>query len=132
MTLLAKIFYCNSMENELKSNHNKTNSVKFCIVAGFLNVVEIGQYFMTKDIEEFSQFTDSVPCREDTLLRDEDLSEPKGWIRGNTKIAAVLEVATCCLHGKYGVEIRIMSMNEANSHFWVRISHGFNKNWSRF
>ena len=25
MTLLAKIFYCNNMENELKSYHNKTN-----------------------------------------------------------------------------------------------------------
>ena len=60
MTLLAQIFYCNSMENELESNHNKTNSVKFCIDAGFLNVVEIGQYFMTKDTEDFSQFTDSV------------------------------------------------------------------------
>ena len=27
--------------------------------AGFLNVVEIGQYFMTKDTAEFSQFTDA-------------------------------------------------------------------------
>ena len=29
---------------------------KFCMDAGFLNVVEIGQYFMTKDTAEFSQF----------------------------------------------------------------------------
>ena len=36
---------------------------KFCIDARFLNVVEIGQYFMTKDTAEFSQFTDSVACR---------------------------------------------------------------------
>ena len=27
---------------------------KFCIDALFLNVVEVGQYFMTKDTEEFS------------------------------------------------------------------------------
>ena len=27
---------------------------KFCMDAGFLNVVEIGQYFMTKDTAEFS------------------------------------------------------------------------------
>ena len=59
---------------------------KFCIDAGFLTTVEVGQYFMTKDTEEFSQFTDSVACREYTLPRDEDSSEPKGWIRGNTKI----------------------------------------------
>ena len=100
---------------------------KFCMDAGFLTTVEVGQNFMTKDTEEFSQFTDSVACREYTLPRDEDLHEPKGWIRGNTKIGPVLEVTTCCLQGKYGVEIRIMSMNEDKSHSWVRISHGLNK-----
>ena len=66
---------------------------------------------MTKDTEEFSQFTDSVSGREYTLPRDEDSSEPKGWIRGSTKIGPVLEVTTCCLQGKYGVEIRIKSVN---------------------
>ena len=40
--------------------------------AGFLHVVEIAQYFMTKDTEEFSQFTDSVACREYTLPREEE------------------------------------------------------------
>ena len=95
--------------------------------AGFLKVVEIGQYFMTKDTAEFSQFTDAVACREYTLPRDEETSEPKGWIRGNTKIGPVLEVTICCLHGKYGVEIRIMSMNKDNSHSWARMSHGLNK-----
>ena len=88
---------------------------KFCLDAGFLNVDEIGQYFMTNDTAEFSQFKDAVACREYTLPRDKDTSEPKGWIRG-TKIASVLEVTICCLHGKYGVKIRIMSMNKDNSH----------------
>ena len=82
---------------------------------------------MTKDTAEFSQFTDSVACREYTLPRDEDSSEPKGWIRGNTKIRPALEVTTCCLQGKYEVEIRIESVNKDNSHSWVRISHGLNK-----
>ena len=71
---------------------------------------------MTKDTAEFSQFR-AAACREYTLPRDEEASQPKGWIQGNTKIGPVLEVATCCLHGKYGVEIRISS----------RISHGSNK-----
>ena len=31
------------------------------------------------------------------------------------------------LQGKYGVEIRIESVNTDNSHSWVRISHGLNK-----
>ena len=82
---------------------------------------------MTKDTEEFSQFTDSVACREYTLPRDESLTERKGWIRGNTKIGPVLEVTTCCLQGTYGVEIRIESLNKDHSHSWVRISHGLNK-----
>ena len=58
---------------------------KFCTDAGFLTTVDVGQYFMTKDTEEFSQFTESVACREYTLPRDAKSSDPKGWIRGNTK-----------------------------------------------
>ena len=81
--------------------------IKFCTDAGFLTTVDVGRYFMTKDTEEFSQFTDSVACREYTLPRREKSSDPKGCIRGNTKIGPVLEVATCNLQGKYGVEIRI-------------------------
>ena len=101
---------------------------KFCTDAGFLTTVAVGQYFMTNDTEEFSHFTDmqwpvvSTPCQE-----TKKTSEPKGWIRGNTKIGPVLEVTACCLQGKYGVEIRIESVNKDNSHSWVRISHGLNK-----
>ena len=83
--------------------------------------------FMTKDTEEVSQFTDSVACREYTLPRDESFSEPKGSIRGNTKIGPVLEVTTSYPQGKYGVEIRIESLSKDNSYSWVRISHGLNK-----
>ena len=39
---------------------------------------------MTKDTEEFSQFTEPVTCREYILPRDEKSSDPKGWSRGNT------------------------------------------------
>ena len=132
MILHKKHIYCKDMENEQKSYHNKTESQqdrlsKFCTDAGYLTTVEVAQYFLTKDTEEFSQFTDSVACREYTLPRDESLSEPKGWIRENTKIGPVLEVTTCCLQGKYGVEIRIESMNKDHSHSWCRISHGLNK-----
>ena len=65
--------------------------------------------------------------KSDTLPRDEDSSKPKGWIRGNTKIGPVLEVTSCCLQSKYGVETRIESVNKDNSHSWVRISHGLKK-----
>ena len=66
--------------------------IKFCTGAGFLTTVDVGQYFMTKDSEEFSQFTELVACREYILPRDQKLSDLKGWVRGNTKIGPVLEV----------------------------------------
>ena len=99
---------------------------KFCMDAGFLSVGENGQYFMTKDTGDLAQFN-TVACREYTLPREDEASQPKGWIPRNTKIGPVLEVATSYLHGKYGVEIRICSLNKDNSQSWVRISHGSNK-----
>ena len=48
-------------------------------------------------------------------------------------IGQVLEVTTSNLQGRYGVEIRIESMNKDDSHSCVRISHGLNElvtNWS--
>ena len=48
-------------------------------------------------------------------------------MRRNTQIGPVLEVATSYLQGKRGVEIRFESVNNDNSHSWVRISHGLNK-----
>ena len=120
MILLIKNFYCKDIRKELKSYHNKIRVSKICTDAGFVTTVEVGQYFMTKDTANFSQFH-AVACREYTLPRDEDSSEPKGWIRGNTKIGPALEVATCCLHGKYGVEVRIKSVNRDTSHSWVSL-----------
>ena len=101
--------------------------IKVCIDAGFLKTVRVGQYFMTKDTEEFSQFTEPVACREYTLPRDESLTDPKGWIQGTTKIGPVLEVTTSYLQVKHGVEISIESVNNDISHSWVRISHVLNK-----
>ena len=94
--------------------------------AGFVHVVEVKQYLMTKDTGDLKQFR-AVACREYTLPRDDGSSQPKGWIQGHTKIGPVLEVTTSYLYGKYGVEIRIRSLSQDNSHSWVRISHGANK-----
>ena len=86
---------------------------KFCKQPGFMRVVEVGQYFVTRNAGEFQQ---TVACREYTL--------PKGWIQGNMRIGPVLEVTTSFQHFKYGIEIRIESVNQDNSHSWVRISDG--------
>ena len=99
---------------------------KFCMDARFLNVVEIGQYFMTKDTTGFFTIFGSGMSWIHSSKRWRGI-KTKGWIQGNTKIGPVLEVATCCLHSEHGVEIRIITMNEDNSHSWVRISHGLNK-----
>ena len=52
---------------------------KFCKEAGFMRVVEVGQYFVTRNASEFQH---TVACREYTLPRDDKASQPKGWIRG--------------------------------------------------
>ena len=95
----------------------------FCKEAGFMRVVEVGQCFVTKDTGGFRQFH-SVACREYTLPRGDPASQPKGWIQGNMRIEPVLEVTTSFQHFKYGIEIRIESVNQDNSHSWVRISYG--------
>ena len=96
---------------------------KFCKEAGFMHVVEVGQYFVTKNTGSLKQFR-SVACREYTLPRDDPASQAKGWIQENMRIGPVLEVTTSFQHFKYGIEIRIESVNQDNSHSWVRISYG--------
>ena len=79
-----------------KSLSQESKVSKFCMDAGFVHVVEVGQYFMTKDTGDFRQFR-AVACREYTLPRDDELSQPIGWIQGNTRIGPVLEVTTSYL-----------------------------------
>ena len=101
-------FLLQQYEERIERLSQQDKVSKFCMDAGFLSVVEIGQYFMTKDTGE--QFY-AVACREYTLPREDGSSQPRGWIQGNTKIGPVLEVTTSCLYGKHGVEIRISSVN---------------------
>ena len=75
------------MENDISSNHDlllqqyeeriellsQENKVsKFCMDAGFIHVVKVGQYFVTKDTEE--QLFAKV-CREYTLPRHDGSSQ---------------------------------------------------------
>ena len=124
--LHKKIFY-RSTKEWVEKLPQPDQLIKICSDAGFLKTVEVGPYFMTKHIDEFLQFAEPVTCSEYTLPRDDKLTDPKGWIQGNTKIGPVLEVTTRYLQGKHWVGIRIESVNKDNSHSWVRISHGLNK-----
>ena len=49
-------------EERMKSLSQESKVSKFCMDAGFVHVVEVGQYFMTKDTGDFRQFR-SVACR---------------------------------------------------------------------
>ena len=94
-----QIFLLQQYGERIERLSQQENLSKFCMDAGFLSVVENGQYFMTKDTADLSQFH-AVACREHTLPIEEPASQPKGWIQGNSKIGPVLEVATSYLHGK--------------------------------
>ena len=110
-------------EERIKSLSPESKVSRFCKEAGFMRIVEVGQYFVTKDTGDFRQFR-SVACHEYTLPRDDPSSQPKGWIQGNMGIGPVLEVTTSFENFKYGIEIRIWSVGQDNSQSWVRISYG--------
>ena len=86
-------------------------------------LLKLGQYFVTKNTGSLKQVR-SVACREYTLPRDDPASQAKGWIQRNMRIGPVLEVTTSFQYFKYGIEIRIGSVNQDNSYSWVRISYG--------
>ena len=45
--------------------------------AGFVHGVEVGQFFMTKDTGDFRKCC-AVACREYTLPRDDESTQPRG------------------------------------------------------
>ena len=106
---------------QVKSLSPENRLSKICEEAGFMRVVEVGHFFVTRDAGEFRQ---TVVCFEYTLPQDDNASHPKGWIRGSMRNGPVLEVTTSFQDFKCGIEVRIESVNEDNSHSWVRISYG--------
>ena len=91
-------------KGRLQNLSNEKHLTKLCTDAGFVKTVAPGQFFMTKDAEEFSGFDGHVGCREYTLPRGDESSTSRGWIRGNTKIGPVLEVTTNYHQGKPGID----------------------------
>ena len=63
-----------------------------------MSVVEVEQYFVTRNASDFLHM---VVFREHNLLRDDPASEPKGWIRGKTRIGPILEVTTTFQYFKF-------------------------------
>ena len=69
--------------NEKLSQQDKLS--KFCMDAGFLSVVEIGQYFMTKDTGDPSQYH-SIACREYILQEKKKHHNQKDGSKGTPKL----------------------------------------------
>ena len=70
-------FLLQQYEERIEKLSQQDKLGKFCMDAGFLSVVENGQYFMTKDTGDLTQFN-TVACREYTLPREDSTSQPKG------------------------------------------------------
>ena len=76
---------------KLLSQESKVS--KFCMDAGFVHVVEVGQYFM----DERHWWFWTISCSGLSRIHsspDDESSQPKGWIQGDTRIGPILEVTT--------------------------------------
>ena len=100
--------------------------IKTCSEAGFTKTVSQGRYFVTIHDVEMAKLGCPGLCRDYTLPRD-DMSRPKRWIRGNTKIGPALEVTVTYHQGRYGIDIRIYSLLNNGSQCWVAINRRKNK-----
>ena len=77
-----KNFPLEQYEERIEKLSQQDKLSKFCMDAGSLRVVENGQYLMSENTGDLTQFY-TVVCREYTLPREETASQPKGWIQGN-------------------------------------------------
>ena len=64
--ILAQEILLQKYKERVESLPQQDRLIKICIDAGFLKTVAVGQYFMTKHTDEFSQFTEPVTSREYT------------------------------------------------------------------
>ena len=91
---------------EMLSQQNRV--IKICTDAGFLTTVEVGQYFMTKDTEEFSQFIEPVTCREYTAKMKNHLTRKVGF-EGIPKLnpCSKSQTATCKVNMEWKLELNL-------------------------
>ena len=87
----------------------KVRVIKTWIDAGFLKTVEVGQYFMTKRTDEFSQLTEPVTCRE-TLCHEmkNQLTRNVGF-EGTPKLdpCQKSQPVTCKVNMKWKLELNL-------------------------
>ena len=92
-------FLFQQYEERIEKLSQQDKLSKFCMDAGFLSVVENGQYFMTKDTGDLTQFN-TMACREYTLPREDSTSQPKDGSKGTPKLDPrwKLQPVTCTVN----------------------------------
>ena len=78
--------------------------------AGFMRKVSREQCFVTIHDIWLAGLGRVGECREYTALQDEERSQSKGWIRGNTEVGPELEVKVTHHSYHIGIEIEIDTM----------------------
>ena len=90
----------------IQGNLLRSHDQRFETLPEDMRVIEASQTFHDFD----DGFGSAGSCREYKLPRSDELSTPKGLIRGNTKIGSVLEVKITYHLYQYGIKIRVETL----------------------
>ena len=116
--ILHKKIYCKDTRNELKSCHNKTDWANFVLMQDSWPQLKSDSTSWPKTLNNFHNLQIQWPVVR-TLCQ-----EMKTYLNQKVGFEWTLRLDP---YWKFGVEIRIESVNKDHSHLWVRISHGLNK-----
>ena len=103
-----------------------------CDDAGFMINFFRGKFIITILDVHLEGYGSTSSCRGFSCPRSDDRSQPKGFIRGNTKIDWVLKVMVKKHSDYYGTEIKIDSMQEDGAQSTMVFSRGVDKNVTEF
>ena len=121
-----KLFFAQlflSIRNELQGHHNKIVWLKFVLMQNSWHRLMSDRFSWQKTLKNSHNLQNQWLAWVHFAKRWQ-INWPE---RLDSRVQQNWEVTTSCQQGKYGVEIRIESINKDNSHSWVRISHGLNK-----
>ena len=131
--ILRKKIYCESTKNEWKGYHSKIVWLSFVLMQDFWQQLESDSISWQRTLKNSHSSQNQWHVVSTFCQEMKKTSDPKGSIRGNTKIGPVLEVRTSYLQGKYGMEIRIESVNRqfslvGQNFSWLeQVGHGLDR-----
>ena len=114
-------FVLQQFEERIERHTQPDKVSKFCMDAGFLSVVEIGQYFMTKG--HWRTILCQWPVVNTLFQEMMDHHNQEDGSRETQKLDPCWKVRPVACMANHGVEIRIWSLSEDNTHTRVRIAH---------